>query len=65
MKSAAPVWGATAGADEDKKAPASNSTCPLAPQPDLPELRRIWWRIIASGDRLPPEIGVIVIEGGR
>ena len=34
-------------------------------QADLPELRRIWWRIVARGDHLPPEIGVIVIEGGR
>jgi len=34
-------------------------------QADLPELRRIWWRIVATGDRLPPEVGVIVIEGGR
>ena len=62
---AAPGRGAAGSADEDKIAPASNSTFPLAHQPDLPELRRIWRRIVARGDRLPPEIGVIVIEGGR
>ena len=34
-------------------------------QADLPELRRIWWRPVVRGDRLPPKIGVIVIEGGH
>jgi len=32
---------------------------------DLADVRSVWWRIVALGDRLPPEIGVIVIEGGR
>ena len=34
-------------------------------QADLPELHRIWCRLIARGDRLPPEIGGVVIEGGQ
>ncbi len=39
----------------------------LVPRPvrpdELLELRGIWWRRAALGNRLP-EIGVIVIEGG-
>ena len=34
-------------------------------QADLPEVRRLWWRLAARGDHLPPEPGVIVIDGGR
>jgi len=32
---------------------------------DLADVRSVWWRIVASGNHLPPEIGVIVIPGGR
>ena len=41
----------------------------LVPRPvrpdEVPELRAIFWRQAALGHRLPAEIGVIVIEGGR
>ncbi len=41
----------------------------LLPRPvrpdELPELRALWWRQAALGHRLPAELGVIVIEGGR
>ncbi len=32
---------------------------------EVPELRAIFWRQAALGHRLPAEIGVIVLEGGR
>ena len=39
--------------------------CPRAVRPDeLLELRRLWWRQAGAGHPLPPEIGVIVVEGG-
>ena len=31
---------------------------------EIPELRAMWWRQAALGNRLPAELGVIVIEGG-
>jgi hypothetical protein len=40
----------------------------LVPRPigpgELAELRVVWWRQAALGNRLPAEHGVIVIEGG-
>ena len=40
----------------------------LQPRPigpgELASLRALWWRQIALGHRVPPEIGVIVVEGG-
>ena len=39
----------------------------LIPRPirddEIPELRALWWRQAALGNRLPAERGVIVIEG--
>ena len=32
---------------------------------ELVELRRIWWDQAALGHRLPPELGVILIQGGH
>ena len=41
----------------------------LLPRPvrpdEIPELRGMWWRQARLGHRLPAEVGVIVIEGGR
>ena len=41
----------------------------LVPRPvradEIPELRSIYWRQAALGHRLPAEIGIILIEGGR
>ena len=41
----------------------------LLPRPvradEIPELRAMWWRQAALGHRLPAELGVIVLEGGR
>jgi len=40
----------------------------LVPRPvrddEILDLRTLWWRQAAQGHRLPPETGVIVIEGG-
>ena len=30
---------------------------------EIPELRAMWWRLAARGDRLPAERGVILIDG--
>ena len=39
---------------------------PRAVRPDeLLALRRLWWHQAGAGHPLPPEIGVIVVEGGR
>lgn len=32
---------------------------------DLQELVALWWRLACQGMRLPAELGVILIEGGR
>ncbi len=32
---------------------------------EIPELRALWWRQAALGNRLPAEAGIIAIEGGR
>ncbi len=32
---------------------------------EVPELRALWWRQRALGHRLPAELGIIVLEGGR
>ncbi len=32
---------------------------------ELPDLRSLWWRQAGLGHHLPPEIGVIVVEGGQ
>ncbi len=41
----------------------------LRPRPigpgELASLRAIWWRQASAGHRLPAEIDVIVVEGGR
>ena len=41
----------------------------LLPRPvrpdEIPELRALWWRQAALGHRLPAEIGVIMLQGGR
>ena len=41
----------------------------LVPRPvrpdEIPELRAIWWRQAALGNRLPAEAGIIAIEGGQ
>ena len=41
----------------------------LVPRPvrpdEVPEIRAIWWRQAALGHRLPPERGVILLEGGQ
>jgi hypothetical protein len=41
----------------------------LVPRPirsdEFPELRAIFWRQARLGHRLPAELGVIVLEGGR
>ena len=41
----------------------------LVPRPigpgEIAQLRAMWWRQAALGHRLPAEIGVITIEGGR
>ncbi len=41
----------------------------LRPRPigpgEVAHLRALWWRQAALGHRLPAEIGVIAIEGGR
>ena len=31
---------------------------------ELPELRRIWWRQIGAGFRMPAETSIIVLPGG-
>ncbi len=36
-----------------------------AMRPDeLPEVRKLYWRHVAEGNRLPAERGVILIDGG-
>ncbi len=57
--------GAAGSADEREISQTLVSTSPLASQPDLPELRQIWWRFVRQGHRLPTEKHVIVVEGGR
>ena len=37
---------------------------PMRPD-ELVDVRAMWWRQAALGHRLPAEIGVIVLEGGR
>jgi hypothetical protein len=41
----------------------------LVPRPvradEIPELRSIYWRQARLGHRLPAELDIIVIEGGR
>ena len=37
---------------------------PIGPG-ELASLRALWWRQTSAGHPLPPELGVIVIEGGR
>ena len=37
---------------------------PVRPD-EIPELRALWWRQAALGHRLPPEIDVILIRGGK
>ena len=37
---------------------------PIRPD-EIPHVRRVWWRLTSLGHRLPPERGVIMIEGGR
>jgi hypothetical protein len=37
---------------------------PMRPD-ELPDVRRVWWHQARLGYRLPPEKGVIVLEGGR
>jgi hypothetical protein len=53
------------GSDRSLNIPVSQ----LLPRPvrpdELPELRALWWRHRAQGVPLPPEFGVIAIEGGR
>jgi hypothetical protein len=31
----------------------------------LYELRELWWRSVANGIRLPPQPGIIILDGGR
>ncbi len=53
------------GSDHSLEIPLSQ----LRPRPigpgELASLRATWWRQAALGYRLPAEINVIVIEGGR
>ncbi len=37
---------------------------PIRPD-ESPHVRRVWWRLTSIGHRLPPERGVIMIEGDR
>ena len=37
---------------------------PIRPD-EIPHVRRVWWRLTRVGHRLPPERGVIMIQGGR
>ena len=36
----------------------------IPPEPVLTEVRRVWWRLIRQGVRLPVQRRVIVIPGG-
>ena len=53
------------GADQ-KNSRHSDSTSPLASQPDLSrDLRELWWHCLRRGHRLPAEPGIILIDGDR
>ncbi len=65
----APLETIALGSGDISEHSLSIPTSQLLPRPvrpdELPELRAMWWRQVALGHRLPAELGVIVIEGGR